>query len=317
MQSGVCSVFPTVLRDRRPLGPYATVCSAAIEAVRRAAASSAGRAVYAPREVDFRSFLERHNYEASQLRKLIEAMLDDEESACGGSELLLESREKFRRFFNIDELPDPTHNGYRPLGAEEWADKFGSSLRRFYHHVSEKHDGELIEVSREFLPGHCAHPEYEDEQTGTKEWVPEVHSPQFFVADDQLPPHVRTYAVHFFKQKWWRDGAASGARAAREEFFQEMWGYPNTVWQPADEYTSEMWQITFHSLDSLVWEVVRRSYASHDITFGDLYLFFCRCEILARARTHSTPGGYNKRGNRTHSTPGGYNKKGKAKGKGK
>ena len=154
--------------------------------------------MYAPREVDFRSFLERHNYEASQLRKLIEAMLDDEESACGGSQLLLESREQFRRFFNIDQLPDPTHNGYRPRGAEEWADKFGSSLRRFYHHVSEKHDGELIEISRECLPGYCEHPAYEDEQTGMEELVPEVHSPQFF-ADDQLPPHVRTQAGHFFE----------------------------------------------------------------------------------------------------------------------
>ena len=87
--------------------------------------------MYAPREVEFRSFLKRHNYEAWQLRKLIEAMLDTDETACGVSEFLPESREQFRRFFDIDHLPDPTHNGYRHLAAEEWTGKYGSSLRRF------------------------------------------------------------------------------------------------------------------------------------------------------------------------------------------
>ena len=80
-----------------------------------------------------------------------------------------------------------------------------------------------------------------------------------------------------------------------------MWNYPNAVWQPSadNDYYSDGFKITFHSLDSLVWEVVRRlpNFDGKDVTFADVYLFFCRCQILARARTHSTPGGYGKRRN--------------------
>ena len=224
----------------------------------------------AAREVQSRSFLERHNHEAGQLRKLIEAMLDTDESACGDSQFLLGSREKFRRFFDIDNLPDPTHNGYRHLAAEEWEGKFESSLRRFYHHLSEKHDGELIEISRAVLPDRFAeHPVH------NYELLPEAHSPQFF-ADDDLPPDVRARGISFFKNKWWRDEAASCAKEARDQFISDMWNYPNAVWAPAGNSNkhSKTWKITFHSLESLVWEAVQRLPYVHggdDVNFGDLY----------------------------------------------
>ena len=225
----------------------------------------------AAREVHSRNFLERHNHEARQLRKLIEAMLDTDESACGDSQFLLESREQFHKFFDIGSLPDPTQNGYRHLAADEWEGKFESSLRRFYHHLSEKHDGELIELSRVVLPGCVAeHPVHGNE------WLPEVHSPQFF-DDDDLPPDVRTRGIAFFKNKWWRgEEAASGAKDFRDQFIADMWNYPNAVWAPLqhNEWLSKTWKITFHSLDSLVWEAVQQlpfQHGGHDVNFGDLY----------------------------------------------
>ena len=264
-----------------------------ILAVTQAQARRYGRETFAPRVVAHRSFLERHNHEATQLRKFICAMLDSEESACGDSRILLNSRNKFRRFFDTPQtLPDPTHNGYKYLADEEWTDKYEQTLRLFYHHVAEKHDGELIEISRELLADESEHPTFVGEN-GWEDYVPEVHSPQFF-ADGDLSPDVHGRAVNFFKNKWWRDDAASGAREARDQFIAEMWGYPNAVWRPSGGETSQTCQITFHSLDSLVWEVVQSPMLGEDVTFADLYLFYCRCPILARTRTHSTAGGYGK-----------------------
>ena len=83
-------------------------------------------------------------------------------------------------------------------------------------------------------------------------------------------------ALVFFKNKWWRDEAASGAKEARDQFISDMWNYPNAVWAPAGNSNkhSKTWKITFHSLESLVWEAVQRLPYVHggdDVNFGDLY----------------------------------------------
>ena len=68
--------------------------------------------------------------------------------------------------------------------------------------------------------------------------------------------------------------------------------HENTVWKPTSgvgDNKGSTAQITFHSLDSLVWEFVTE-YNILDVTFADLYLFFCKCPILAYKRTHSTSG---------------------------
>ncbi len=68
--------------------------------------------------------------------------------------------------------------------------------------------------------------------------------------------------------------------------------HENTVWKPtsgAGDNKSSTVQITFHSLDSLVWEFVTEYYIE-DVTFADLYFFFCKCQILAYKCTHSTSG---------------------------
>ena len=60
-------------------------------------------------------------------------------------------------------------------------DKYGSSLRRFYHHVSEKHSGELIQITSDVMPGQSDHP-----WTAEFGLLPDVHSSQFF-GDDADP----------------------------------------------------------------------------------------------------------------------------------
>ena len=94
-----------------------------------------------------------------------------------------------------------------------------------------------------------------------------------------------------FKDKWWRDDAARGASEYRQEFIQYMSPHANTVWKPTDASgrKSATARITFHSLDSLLWEFVG-SDDIEGITFADLYLFYCRCPVLAFKRTHSTGG---------------------------
>ena len=94
-----------------------------------------------------------------------------------------------------------------------------------------------------------------------------------------------------FKDKWWRDDAARGASEHRQEFIQYMSPHATTVWKPTDASgrKSATARITFHSLDSLLWEFVG-SDDIEGITFADRYLFYSRCPVLAFKRTHSTGG---------------------------
>lgn len=307
-ERGMKAIFHAELEKQHPQGPYQVSLQDTIDAVSIAAARSAGRDLVPPREVLHRSFLERHTHDSTQLKKLICAMLDSE-SACGGSKVLLSKREKFLRFFDPKCLPDPTHMGYHHLGGAEWANKFGSSLRFFYHHVSEKHSGELIQIVRQVLPFESEHPECDIFSAG-RDLVPAVHSSQFF-SNDSAAEALRRATSHF-KDKWWRDDAARGASEARRKFITSMRPHANNVWQPTSPagFKSNTALIVFHSLDSLVWDFIQRTDID-DVTFADLYHFFCRCPLLAYKRTHSTSG----KGSAASAAEISQNTKGKNKGK--
>ena len=75
--TGINDVSPEGMGNESPLGPYQVQLQSDLGAV--AAAAKAGRddgAVFRIRNVAFRSFLERHNHDGTQLKKLIVAMLD-------------------------------------------------------------------------------------------------------------------------------------------------------------------------------------------------------------------------------------------------
>ena len=92
-----------------------------------------------------------------------------------------------------------------------------------------------------------------------------------------------------FKDKWWRQDVR-GAEQYRTNFIEFMRQHPNRIWKPIPGSTNSYANvITWHSLESLVWNYVT-SPAPEDITFADLYLFFCRCPLLTCKRTHSTAG---------------------------
>jgi hypothetical protein len=234
-----------------------------------------------PRQVLNRSFLERHTHDSIQLQKLISAMLTSE-AACGGSETLLGFRKRFLYFFGVGNLPDPTTLGYNVLSLDDWIQKFDSSLRRYYHHVSEKHCGELIQMKLESLGTACGHP-----------MVCDVHSSQFF-RDSEENHDIVKWSEAFFKNKWWR-ADTKHAEWEREKFIKWMRWYDNTVWRPmveSDNWTSGCFRITWHSLDSLVWMFVTRADPLHlqEVTFAELYLYFCKVQILTHKRVHSTKG---------------------------
>ena len=232
-------------------------------------------------------------------------MLGESEAACGASPVLLRNRNKFRRFFSS--LPDPTRLGYSHLLDVELQAKYKGDLAVFYHHVSEKHCGELIQLVRREMTLESAHPQTPrfSEDGRELDLVPEVHSEQFF--SPKADPNLVAEATNFFKDKWWRNtsSAASGAgrgfatkcRVHRLKFIQKMRQCEKTVWKPTsdgDDNRSRTNEITFHSLDSLVWSLLTDTSGSvddlGDTTFADVYLFFCRCPLLAYKRHHSTPG---------------------------
>ena len=175
----------------------------------------------------------------------------------------------------------------------------------FYHHVSEKHCGELTQVQRTVLQDidpsgqlmkvESEHPRcYHRFSAFDADLVPELHSHQFLgpKADTQ---HVY-WATSFFKLKEsWRGRDKIAARI-RENFIREMRQVENTVWKPTshdEDNKSETADIIYHSLDSLVWCLLTTEdggWDLGDITFADVYLFFCRSHLLAYKRTHSTTG---------------------------
>ena len=73
-----------------------------------------------------------------------------------------------------------------------------------------KRSGDLIQIVREPLLAEVDRPDSPIFSVG----VPEVHSNQFF--SDDSDPQVLAYAKHFFKEKWCRNDAASGASSYRE-----------------------------------------------------------------------------------------------------
>ena len=179
-------------------------------------------------------------------------------------------------------LPDPTTLGYNVLSLDDWTQKFDSSLRRYYHHVSEKHCGEFIQVKLESLGTACGHP-----------MVCDVHSSQFF-RDSEENSEIVKWSEAFFKNKWWR-ADTKHAEWEREKFIKWMRWYDNTVWRPmveSDNWTSGCFRITWHSLDSLVWMFVTRADPQHllEVGFAELYLYFCKVQLLTHKRVHSTAG---------------------------
>ena len=131
-------------------------------------------------------------------------------------------------------LPDPTQLGYNVLSDEDWLQKFSGSLWRYYHHISEKHCGEFVQIILESLGDSCDHP-----------MLPEVHSSRLY-GDTEDNCEIIQWATAFFKDKWWRDDNKR-ANWERYKFIRGMRTHSNSVWRPfveADHWTSASYNIT-------------------------------------------------------------------------
>ena len=77
-------------------------------------------------------------------------------------------------------------------------------------------------------------------------------------------------------------------------FCSGMRHHNNKVWKPTSgdrDNKSSVAESILHSLDSFCWEwAACGARDDDDVTFGDLYVFFRKCPILAFKRTHSTSG---------------------------
>ena len=93
------------------------------------------------RHVQSRSLLERHCHDDALIKKMIVAMLDQSESACGASSVLKRARSRFQRFFKPESLPDPTCMDMSHLPRDVIEQKFDGILSKLFHHVSQKHGG--------------------------------------------------------------------------------------------------------------------------------------------------------------------------------
>ena len=208
--TGITSAFPGTLTDLEPEGALvrkhtdAIVAVAAARAAQRKNDDASDYEAPLPREVPCRSFLERTPHEAIQLKRPIFAMMAESEAACGASQILLRPRNKCHRFFRS--LPDPTRLGYSQLREAELQRKYEGDLAAFYHYVSEKHCGELIqEVASRDLMMEATHPHtscFSEEDGEALELVPEVHSAKVF--GPELDPQIVAEATHMFTDKWWR-----------------------------------------------------------------------------------------------------------------
>ena len=278
--------FPECLKEMHLEGYYQEWLKEEVQAVLEAEAEEKTKRgekeckVHSPRQVSERTFLERCAHDSNQLKKMIKAMLTSVE-ACGESHFLRVNRPKILRFFDEKTLPDPTNLGFNVLGKDALVDRFGD-LKSYYQQISEKHRGEVISLVTSDVVGKdgrvkvVRHPN-----------VPEVHNIQFY-GDDALNNDWLKYAAAMFKDKWWRD-PESGSEGYVNTYISNMRSTPNTVWQPTEE--SDCWEaqsrmITWHTLDSLVWELALKELP--EIHFGEVYLFFNTCKILAYKRLHST-----------------------------
>ena len=237
-----------------------------------------------------RSFLERHVNDSSLQRKCIVAMLESD-SACGGSPTLLRMRRNVLTLFEAGPLPDPDCYGHESLSSGRLETDFQGSLALFYHHVSEHHCGEIVEIQRSTLTTLVPHP-----------FLPDAHAPQFFHKDTD--PKILTVAEQFFKDPWWKKkpreeehgqsvATQKSKELAVEDFLEKMKDVSNTVWRPVRSTT---WMplgrmkvpqniVSWHTLDSLVWAWAHCDDAPA-CSFGDLYLFYTRSTLLAYKRRH-------------------------------
>ena len=251
--------------------------------------SKAEASKFPKKKIEWRTFLERSAYDATQLRRMISAMLTSEE-ACGTSKTLVDLRPRFMRFFDIPTLPDPTELGYNVLEASGFKKKYNDSLCRYYLDVSEKHHGEIIAVHSYNPAGknNCkivAHPK-----------VPEVHNMQFY-NDNDLDEKCMKYAAAMFEDTWWQDSYEEEATLYKSEYIQNMRWYENSVWKPTME--SDYWgavsrMISWHTLESLVWELAQLD--DPRIRFGEVYLYFNKSRIMAYKRQYPTSGKDTKKG---------------------
>ena len=79
-----------------------------------------------------------------------------------------------------------------------------------------------------------------------------------------------------FTDKWWRNDAASGASERRHDYIRHLRQHGNNIWTPlsdAEDNNSARVSITFHSLDTLVWEFITSETAmrKHHFNFADIY----------------------------------------------
>jgi hypothetical protein len=59
------------------------------------------------------------------------------------------------------------------------------------------------------------------------------------------------------------------------------------------ENTSRKLEMTFHSLDSFVWEYLNsgmNTKTPQPVNLADIYYLFCKCPLLAKRRQHSSSG---------------------------
>ena len=133
--------FPDELGHFVAEGYYLSQYRHAIEAAMRAKSEASGDTVRPLRQPAGRSLLERTCNEDICINRMIAALLEPDESACGDSVFLKGVRPKMQRCFAPHRLPDPTRMGLCHIERSIFYFKFGGDLARFFHHCVEKHKG--------------------------------------------------------------------------------------------------------------------------------------------------------------------------------
>ena len=253
------ATFPGAAFDMEPLGPYAKTYAAALEQARRSA--------HLPAERTSRDFISRVAYDALQIGRLFDL---PPKTASGVNWGLW--GEAFKQSCEV--LPDPDYMGFVALSERALKEKFQGSVTVLLHHLFEKHNGEIIEVRREFKG-------VESLASVSPEVRRELHRPQYYVQNspDQCAARVRARAYFHPPPPGRRhSNAASGA----QEFCEKMQDVPNAVYRPTQDHDCEQYEIGYFSLPALVWEL----FSFYDLL--ELYTFYCTCRLLAIRKPHPT-----------------------------
>ena len=244
--------FPAEALSNDPLGYYANMLRPSLHAAGRQQPDI---------EVTERNFLDRVSYDGHMIRDSLKPLVQEPEAwGWWGSKLL----------WCLECKPNLNYRGFVSLTDEEFQNsQFEGRNACYLYHMFEKHKGETIALHT--VTGNLV----------DNPWNVTMHNDQFFTNAHWN----RNETMAFWNARQFGKIKNTADDAQKRDFLHRMMAIPNTVYKPADQgYRCQEVTVSYHSLQSLLWECCER------YQLMELYTFFCSSEVLTNPQAHCSRG---------------------------